>query len=482
MLDARRLARNFLSAGSMRLVAAGLSFFLFLVIARFHGKELLGEFATVFAFFIFLQQAPLLGLHVVVIREVASDPISLPRHATNGTILALVAAVLLCLGLGGTGHLVYTGAKAGLQPALWLVGLAMFPTALIVVVESILVGQERVGLMAIVNAAENLIRVVGSLAALYFGLGLTGIFAAFLIGRLAAAHVYFWHAGLKDSFARKEFAPAALALYLRECPTFLGILVLSSGINRLDSILISILATLPDAGVYAAGYKLYEICLMVPSILTFILFPTFARYFEADRAKFDQLARHLFRFCVVVGIPFSIAIAAHAGPIVTAIYRPELAPAAVVLRLLIFVPVIVGLDQILTMVLLAAKRQKLDLGVLALSCSSYLALLWILVPRFSYVGAAWATLLVALIQLGVRYLMVRRALGIADLIAALARPLAAASAMAGAMAATWTLPGPSALALGVGGYILATKLVGAVTRSDREVFGAAFAAREQAAT
>jgi O-antigen/teichoic acid export membrane protein len=475
MLDTRRILKNFTSAGSMRIGTAAISLFFFLYVANVWGVEFSGEVQTVFAYFIFLQQAPLLGLHVMLTREVAGDQQRTARHATNALVLAFAAAPVIAVALGLLGEWRYS--TADVQWALWLVGMSMFPTAVIAVIESVLIGQEKVGLLAIVNAAENLIRVVLSIAALSLGYGLVGVFGSFLLARVIAILMYARWSGVYHELRLQEIDRSMLRSYLAACPIFLGILVLSSAINRIDTIMLSNLGNFSDVGIYTAAYKIYEICLMVPSIFTFVLFPTFARYFENDRVRFDELARHLFRFCVVVGIPFSVAIAFFSEAIVGMIFKPEYADSARVLQLLIFIPVIVGLDQILTMVLLSAKRQGLDLNVLAMSTAAYLTLLFVLIPRYAYLGAAAATLTVAILQMLIRYAMVQRSIGIPGLLVALVRPLASAIVMAGIMASL--RPWPVSVVVGFAAYVITTWLVGAVTKRDLQVFGKAFEARKQ---
>lgn len=475
MSNGRKLIENFASASSMRILSAFLSFAFFLYLSRF-GQEFLGQFATLFAFFVFLQQAPLLGLHVVVIRDIAAKSETVGTQARNALAIALPTSFALAVLLGLLGSAIY---PPDVHAAFWLVGLAMIPTAFIVVFESVLVGQERMTLMAWGNAAENVIRVASGIGVTLAGGGLREIMVCFLVGRIFLAVFYAFTSGIVEKMSEGPLSASALTSLLRQCPIFFGILALSAGINRIDAILLPSMDGFSEAGIYSAAYRLYEICLMVPSILTFVLFPAFSKYFETSKENFEALARRLFRYCVVVGIPFSILLSFSAPLIIEGIYRPQLHDAGKVLSVLIFLPVIVGLDQILTMCLLAAHQQRLDLTVLFMSCSIYVTLLFALIPRYGAMGAAWATLCTGMAQMLIRYAMVRRFVRVDGLMEELVRPALAASVMA---LLVGSLQGRSLLLAcfaGVVAYAVSTVLVSAVNKDDKEVFARAFKAKER---
>lgn len=464
----------------MRILSMVLTFLFFVYVARI-SREKLGEFATVFTYFIFLQQAPLLGLHIVVTREVAAGKEPVGHLATNTLAVALLAALVLCPALGSLGMTLY---PRELWPAFWLVGLSMFPTALTNVVDSVLIGQERIGRLALVGGIENIARAVGSFAVMPW-FDLTGVFTVFLLGRCLAVVLYLRWSGLADVFRRDDCSVAAVLGFFAICPTYLGILILSSGINRFDSMLLSFqwLAG-PEAmraqGTYNAAYRLYDIALMVPSVLTVVLFPVFTRYHETARERFDELTRYLFRYCVVVGMPFSIMLAMNADLVIGAIFRKaDYAGSAQVLEWLIFIPVIVGLDQILTIVLLASRRQHLDLRVLASSCTIYLALLLLLIPRYTYLGAAAATFMTMACQMAIRFWLVRSRIGIEGLLPAVARPVLAAGVMAAVMYVLRDQNRLVAIAAGLPAYAAALWGLGAVRKHDLALFGSALAERKQ---
>ena len=473
MTDGRRLAGRALIAIVLRLGSSGLAFALFVVLSRAWGPTVLGEFATVFAVFVLLQQAPLMGLHIAVMREVAADfdaTVASGRLASVAALGVVVALVLLPL-VGGAGHFYPSSMRA----SLWLVGLSMVPTALIVAAEAVLMGRERLTVVMATNALESVLRVVGGVLVLVAGWGLTALWAAFLAARLAVMVSYLARRELRDAFRPTAIRMSCLRSWLRESPAFLGVLGLSSLISRLDFLLLSQLATLAAVGIYGTAYKIYEVALLVPALTAVVLFPVFSRLHAASDARLKVLATRVARLFALVGLPCALIGAFIAQPLMDMLFGSAYATSgAPALRLLIFAPLIAAIDQLLTTLMLAAQQQRNDVRVLAITVTVYAVLLVALVPTFGVVGAAAATLATGVVQLGVRFGMARRSLPSAPTPGLFVRPVAAAGAMAVALT---TLPTPhpvARVAVALIVYVVALVVFRAVGRADVQAARATF--------
>lgn len=463
MLDLRRVLHNATSATAMRVASMGLSFAMFTFLARRWGDVRLGEFATLFAIFTLLQRAPLLGLHIPFAREVAARPEGRTRHVVNSTLLSLAVSVVLAVVVALGGAALY---PPHMRAAIGLLGLTMIPTGVIVVAESLLWGEERLGVVMTINVVENVVRVAGVVAVVLAGHGLTAVWACILLGRLVMVAAYLGAGGLGRILDPRAVDPRLLRDYLVMSPTFLGMLLLSTSINRIDFLILSKLGGLRDVGLYSSAYKINEMLLMAPTILSVVLFPVFSRLAASPGEGLETLVRRTFRMYFVAGAPLVLLLAAGAEPIIRLIYGPAYAPAAILLCALIAVPVLAGLDQVLTAVLLARGRQTDDLKVLAISCGLYVALLFALIPRLGALGAALATLVTAIAQLVTRYVVTRRGAGVPPLIGSLARPAAAAAAMAAALALLGGRSLVLAAVVALPVYVAAVALLGVVTRRD----------------
>jgi O-antigen/teichoic acid export membrane protein len=463
MLDLRRIIRSFFSAAFMRLVSAGLSFVFFVLLARARGDVVLGEFSTVLAFFIFFQSLPLLGLHIALVRDVSADHGSLPRLGANAAVLGLAASIPCALAIGLAGTAFYPPAT---HAAFWLTALSIVPSALIVVSESLLTAQERVDVVAALSVGENLARLLLWMAVLWAGLSTTAFFAALLAGRIGAVAAHYRWGRLRPLADRRLLDTGVLRHLLALCPTFLAILLLAAGVNRLDFLMLSKLGTLKDVGLYAAAYKVYEMALMVPQLLSVALYPALSRAIQRSPEASGDLVRKVFRIYTLLGIPCAVLLLYASRTLVATIYGHGFDPAHVALKWLIVAPLLAALDQVLTTVLFANHRQGLDLKVLIVSCSTYAVLLSVLIPLYGFEGAAVATLMVAGLQVGFRYWLVRTRLGMRGLLSTLVRPVAAAGVMAGVCYVASALPLAAVIVVGLAAYAVALPALGAFSMSE----------------
>jgi O-antigen/teichoic acid export membrane protein len=478
VIDLRRPLRNFSATTVSRLASAALSFGLFAFLARRWSTVDLGAFATILAIFTLLQQAPLLGLHLVLGRDRAAKKESRKRQAVNAAAIALTTSLVLAALVVGIGFALY---PATMHPALGLMALALIPTALVDVEEGLLWGEERLGTTTAVNLLENVVRVAGSAVLLYQGYGLTAVWACFLVARCVMLVAYWMRSGLRDVVSFADFDPALVRHYLRISPTFAGILVASASINRIDFMLLSKLGRLSDVGYYAAAYRLNELALMLPITRSIVLFPVFSRVLVESERQFLELLRGVVRFNFIVGVPLAFAVAVCAKPILTLFFGATYGESTVVLRLLIFVPVLAGLDQALTGVQLLRGRQRDDLRVLTISLIAYVALLVALIPPFGFVGAGIATLATGVLQLVLRYASTRGADIVPPMLGLIVRPMAAALVMLGTLIVTGDRGIATRLVVGLLGYAVALASLRAVTRAELSRLAGGFIASPQRA-
>jgi len=408
----KRLFTNFTFMMVMRLVTAVLSFLLILYIARYWGAAYLGKFSILFAVFLFFQQMPLLGLHVAIIRDVAADPDNYRTTAINALVIAMCVSLFLFVIIGLGGGFVYRDVQ-DVHSALWLIAASIFPTSLIVVIESVLIGLEKTKTVAIFNIGENLIRTVPSIIAVFLGYGLTSIFVIFITGRLIMASAYLNYAGFYNVFRVpiNQIRFLTIRNYIKLIPVFFGILAFSVLIERLDFFMLSMFADFKVVGLYSAPYKIYELGLMVPSLMMVIMIPVFSSCFNRSIPDFHRLMKNVFLFILIGWTPFIIIFSYHAS-LFMGFFGHEYQHTGIVLQLLISGIVFVGFGQLFSVGLFISHNQHIELKVLALACAIYALLLFIFIPLWGAVGAAIATLIEAIVHPLIVYPMARSSLAI----------------------------------------------------------------------
>ncbi|WP_430010159.1 flippase [Methylophaga lonarensis] len=460
----RRLLRNFFSVSAMRLITAAFSFVLFMWLARSWGAELLGEFSTLFTYFMFILQLPLLGLHIVLARDIATRTEQQGECFSNALAIALPVSLILMVIVGLIGQTIYPD---NMHKAFWLVGLSSIPMAFVVAAEAVLTGRESMHVIAMVNIIETVARVGLCLILVALGFGLTALFVAFFAAKLLAVVLYWQRGHLGRDFQLGSIAWPHIFTYLRKSPMFFGILILSVGIGRFDFIFLSIFSSMREVGMYSAPFKIYEMGLMVPSVITLVLFPMFARAFSDSRPAFDQMYATMFQMTFLIGLPSVVLFAAMADFVVPFIFGAEYAESALVLQILAFAILFIAMDQVLTVVVLAGHREDLELKILSVSFVVYMALLVSLIPALGYLGAAVATLVTTCFKFFLRYFWVSKVMAMPTAIQLLFKPMLAGIGMVAALLLThYWLGLIPALLVGLVMYVSCSLLLKVLSREQ----------------
>jgi len=452
------------SAMGARLGMAALNYGLFWELSHRLPPAELGGFSLLMNIFLLLQFLPLLGLSVPLIRRTATDRASSAVETSNAFAFALPVSALFALAVAASG---WFGYAEPLHLPFLLVALSLLPTAWVIVAESVLVGSERVADMSRIQFFEALLRTTLAVLAVEWEWGLVGVFSVFLGVRLCTALAYYAHRHVP----RPRLALVQRALQRRnlaEVPVFMGITVLVAVGTRLDVIVLSRLGELEAVGVYAAASRLYEAAQMVPTLTVLVLLPTLARLFTAEPARFRELLALALRGCLGVGLALALAVAACAEPVISLLYKPDMAGAVPVLRWLMFGAVLMTVDQLLSSTMVAAQAQAQDLRSLVWGVAGLALGLLLLVPAFGPPGAAAAVTLALLLRVTVRLRWAADALQLHHLWGDLARLGAAAAAGLAALgvvlqqapAAAWRVP--AALVVALAAFALGARLFGVV--------------------
>jgi O-antigen/teichoic acid export membrane protein len=404
-----------------------------LVYLRLLGRTDVGAYQFLVVFTTYLDTLVDFGLNALVAREVSRGSVGAQSafRAVNlsrlGLWLAGLPIVALVYGPLRPADLPADAALAG-----WVFYLALLPSILAKTASGLLWAAERLELTAAVSVVSTVLRTALGAEVLFSGFGLVGLAASSLLTNVVSAAVLWrlsmaarsaaWpfdviaaqavspsdvrpHAGFGNALS--PTAPATVArspeaatfaqpvAWLRESwPLFLNQL-LQGLFFKVDALLLLPLGGAAAAGVYAAAYKVSEGAGIVSSTFTLALFPRLSRHVDLSGAY-----RLALRLLLQVAFPLTAGVALLSAPIVAVVggrdYLPDSAVALAILICYLPLSYANGLTQY---VLIAAGRQRLLTGAFAAALAFNLTANALLIPRFSYVGAAWVTVASELVLL-----------------------------------------------------------------------------------
>ena len=388
---ARSTLRNTVLLVAFEVANPLLSLVLVGTMARRLGPEGTGAYNLLLSFFFVAHSVTSLGLNSLITREVSKNRDSARRFLASSALLGVAVSLAVATGVVITVH--FAGYSPEVERGGWLVASSLFPSIVILYSESIFIAFEKVQYIVILAMLENLGRVGVGLWLLHHGFGVVPLIASFagfrfltLILNLAVFHSQigplYW--GYDEGVIR-ELA--------RSIPVFGSIFVVATLYWRADVFMLSKLTSLAAVGFYTAGYRLFSISQVVPKSFNTSIYPVFSKLFHHSRESFQKANSLSIRYILVVLLPVAAGIHGIADPLVRMLFGREFAPAAGVLKVVIWTLVPYGIVRVLASGLFASNRQTIDLKTNLLGLGTNLILNLVLIPRYGILGCAWATML-----------------------------------------------------------------------------------------
>lgn len=402
------------------------------------------------------------GLPKLAVREVSRDP------STAGEVIGTVTVIRLALAVVAAGIaqlvLLALDASTEVRVATLVAGILAASEALMstVVVFHVSLKQQY---EAVVRLAANVVKLALVLALVGAGAGIVALVAApsatAFVAVLLAHRIAVRRFGLRLRFDRRrvvsllrEAAPIAPAMMI-------GVLYL-----KLDALMVGLLGTRHDVGVYGAAYQPIEYVFLGSAVIIGVLFPLLARAQGRDDDQFTRVYRRGVEMLVAAMLPVAVVLTFSARPLTEAAFESRFAGSAGPMMVLAWALVLMTLNGWQGFTLLAAGQQRVNLVYLSGAVAANVALDVFLVPALGPIGAAWGTLISAGLLVGASTWAVRRFTEATVAPSGIARVLAAnavtALVVAGALAvgAAWWAAAAFALAVYPVSLVL-TRVIGA---------------------
>ncbi len=392
-----RLSADTVYLLAARVFAQALTLLFTLAVARTLGEQGFGQFAFISATVAIANVVTTFGLDTMLIRDVAArrSPATGGLRADAPTGL-FSAALLIQLGLSAVVlvALLALGPRlpnqtAATQPALLVAALSLIPLAFSTVFSAILRGRGRMRAYALFSGATAaslglgaglLWRRGGTLldAALILLAAQTGgAIVAFLLYRRASAWPGRWPWPTRRQLGRAWRTGGVLA----------GLMILAVLYQRLDVLLLSLLAGDAATGFYAAAVRILEALKMLPGAFFGALLPMVV---AGGRPEVHRAYRLSFVALLGLSVLLAAITAALAGPLIGWLFGPAFAPAVTPLRIISWSLPLTVVTFKLSFDLVARGQERLAGLSMLLTLLVAVPVTYLLIARWSLLGAAVA--------------------------------------------------------------------------------------------
>ena len=380
-----RVATNSLVLAGGSALGAFISFFTFIAITRGLGVEVFGDLTAATVFLYIPVVLAELGFTSAVVREISRDPArteAVMRASIPLRALVSSAAIGAAVGLG-----MVLPFNDRTKVAILIGSLGAFLTLLTVAVVPVLQAQLKMHLSVGAHLAGRLATLALTLAALALDLGFEAVVAAQVAG---VALTFAIHVVVVARLV--PLRPVVDRTYWRSLlgtSIVLGIAIAVAQVYfRIDAVLIALIRSSEEVGLYAAAYKFIELSDLIVVAVGVSLLPPLARFVTTGDARARPLVQRAFDVLVAAAAPLSIGMLAFADEIVTLTAGEDFADAADALRLLAPYVLFSFAAGALWRVMLASGRDRALLGIALVVLAANVALNVALIPAYGFEAAA----------------------------------------------------------------------------------------------
>lgn len=373
--------------------------------ARYLGVSNYGIFGFATSFTAILAVTVDLGINTHVIRHVATDYDSAPKYLGNAMPLKSIFGIgtmiltLIILILMKTDELTLT--------VTLLFAIEMIIKSFINLLNGSFQAFEEGKYQGIGNTLLHIILLIFILITIFTDFGLIGISISYILAN-AITLTYTYYA-FKNNIAKPKFE-----LDLEFCKQitvlslpFAVIGLLYTIYYSIDIVMLTNMVGSYASGIYNATYKLISVLTLFYSVYTAVIFPVMSKFFNDDESMLLISFEKSIKYLMLVIIPIAIATVFYSTDIIHLIYGHKYDAASSVLCILIWTVCLLFISGAANSLLNASHKEVAVTKIYAIAAVFNIVLNFVMIPYFSYNGAAITTvlsdLLIVIIQFYIIY-------------------------------------------------------------------------------
>lgn len=393
-MQSRKIALNAMISTGARVINLALSLIIIGFVTRYLGQAGFGNYATILAFLYFFTVLSDLGLYSICVRDISRPEADESKIASN----AFTIRVILGLLIFGLSPLIVNffpyPVEVKLGVVIGAVGFWFLSNNAILI--SVFQKYLRMDRVAISEVSGRLVQFILVITFIRFNLGFLYIVLALVAGGFADLLLNFLFV---QKYIRVSFSfdfPLWTKILKQSIP--LGVASIITMIYfKLDTVMLSVIKSSVDVGIYSLAYKILESLIFFPAMLVGLIMPLLSRYAFSARKKFVEICQRTINTLLIFIVPLLIGTICLSKKIVIFIGGSDFTKSAGVLNILIIATGIIFLEVLFSNIIISLEQEKKLVYIYATGLLINLITNFIFIPQYSYYGAAATTLLTELV-------------------------------------------------------------------------------------
>jgi len=166
---------------------------------------------------------------------------------------------------------------------------------------------------------------------------------------------------------------------------------------RLDTVMLAKMRPAFEVGWYGAGYSFIDACYMIPAVLSASLLPTLSILHVRSKDEFQAVCGRVLKYLVIIALGVGTVGVLSGDRLIALVYGEQYAESGVILKILCSALLFSYLASLGGTMLYSMDREVHVLRNMLFSVAMNFILNLILIDKYGYIGAAFAT---AITQLG----------------------------------------------------------------------------------
>lgn len=385
-----KIAYNTIVQISSKVIATILGLFAVAIMARNLGRAGFGEYTTIITFLSFFGITIDFGLTLITTWMISQPNVNEEKMMANLFTLRFFSALVF---LGITPFVVLFFPYSDIVKTGVAVTVFSF---FFISLNQILVGffqtKLRMDKVSIAEVISRAILLVGVMVVVRLGYGLLGFMSVVVFGSAVSFLLQFLFAR-RFIRIRFEFDFSLWGEIIKKSWPFALTIVFNLLYLKTDILILSLIKSEEEVGVYGATYKVIEILTMIPFMFAGIILPILtSSWMRNDRDFFKRVLQKSFDLIIILIVPLVVGTQFLATSVMVAIAGEEFSLSGPVLRVLIFAAGLVFVSCLLSHVIVAIDKQKQVIGAYFFTSITSVIGYLIFIPKFSYFGAAVVTI------------------------------------------------------------------------------------------
>jgi O-antigen/teichoic acid export membrane protein len=375
-----------------------LSFVLIIFIANYLGDVGLGKYSFAFAFAGMISVFSDFGITTSMIKDIAKSKVGIKNYFSNVISMKLLFSLLT---LGGSCIAIILVAKAtDVIFSVFLVAIALFFDNITLAVKSIFTAYERLEYFSFVELMERIIAALLGVLVLWRGYGLIPLIFVFVLSYLTSFILSLFLVIKKFTrFTLKFDFKLWKRLFRKSLPFWFTTLFMSIYF-RVDTIMLAAMKGYAVVGWYNAAYKIIDAISFIPFVVIAAIFPTMSKFHVTSRNLLEVLYQKAFYYLFLLAVPIGIGVTLLADRFILFVYKQQFTNSALALQILVWALVFMFVNYLMGYLLNSINKQKLFTYSAGICVLVNIIINLILIPLYSYAGAAIATVATEFVNFG----------------------------------------------------------------------------------